>query len=87
MLKDKDIREGLFNFLEDEYGKIRIFEEKTMGRSRADVVMITSQHIVGIEIKSVEGDILIKNELIFYASSGIANAEYMDAIFTNRKRY
>lgn len=52
MLKDKDIREGLFNFLEDEYGKIRIFEEKTMGRSRADVVMITTQHIVGIEIKS-----------------------------------
>jgi len=42
----------LFNFLEDEYGKIRIFEEKTMGRSRADVVMITTQHIVGIEIKS-----------------------------------
>lgn len=52
MLKDKDIREGLFDFLEDEYGKIRIFEEKTMGRSRADVVMITTQHIVGIEIKS-----------------------------------
>lgn len=52
MLKDKDIREGLFNFLEDEYGKIRILEEKTMGRSRADVVMITTQHIVGIEIKS-----------------------------------
>lgn len=52
MLKDKDIREGLFEFLEDKYGKVRILEEKTMGRSRADVVMITSTQICGIEIKS-----------------------------------
>lgn len=52
MLKDKDIREALFDFLECEYGKIRIFEEKTMGRSRADVVMVTPKDIYGIEIKS-----------------------------------
>ena len=52
MLKDKDIREALFEFLEVEYGKIRIFEEKNMGRSRADVVMITEKNIYGIEIKS-----------------------------------
>lgn len=52
MLKDKDIREPLFDFLEDTYGKIRIIEEKTMGKSRADVVMVTEQAIVGIEIKS-----------------------------------
>lgn len=52
MLKDKDIRESLFEFLENEYGKIRIFEEKNMGRSRADVVMITEKDIYGIEIKS-----------------------------------
>ena len=52
MLKDKDIREALFEFLEVEYGKIRIFEEKNMGRSRADVVMITEKDIYGIEIKS-----------------------------------
>ena len=45
MLKDKDIREALFEFLEVEYGKIRIFEEKNMGRSRADVVMITEKNI------------------------------------------
>lgn len=31
MLKDKDIREALFDFLEAEYGKIRIFEEKIWG--------------------------------------------------------
>lgn len=52
MLKDKDIREALFEFLEREYGKIRIFEEKNMGNSRADVVMITEKNIYGIEIKS-----------------------------------
>lgn len=52
ILKDKDIREELFDFLESNYGKVRILEEKTMGRSRADVVMITQDSIYGIEIKS-----------------------------------
>lgn len=52
MLKDKDIREPLFDFLEDTYGKVRIIEEKTMGRSRADLVMVTESSLVGIEIKS-----------------------------------
>ena len=52
MLKDKDIREPLFDFLEDTYGKVRIIEEKTMGRSRADLVMVTEKSLVGIEIKS-----------------------------------
>lgn len=51
-LKDADIREPLFDFLETEYGKIRIIEEKTMGKSRADVVMVTESHLYGIEIKS-----------------------------------
>ena len=52
MLHDKDIREPLFDFLEEIYGKIRIIEEKTMGRSRADVVMVTPDALYGIEIKS-----------------------------------
>lgn len=52
MLYDKDIREPLFDFLEERYGKIRIIEEKQMGRSRADVVMVTPNAICGIEIKS-----------------------------------
>ena len=52
VLHDKDIREPLFDFLEERYGKIRILEEKTMGRSRADVVMVTPEVIAGIEIKS-----------------------------------
>ena len=51
-LYDRNIREPLFEFLEDTYGKVRILEEKTMGRSRADVVMVTEDALYGIEIKS-----------------------------------
>ena len=52
VLKDKDIREPLFEFLEETYGKVRILEEKTMGRSRADLVMVAPECLYGIEIKS-----------------------------------
>lgn len=52
MLKDKDIREALFDYLELQYGKIRIYEEKMIGRSRADVIMVITDALVGIEIKS-----------------------------------
>lgn len=52
MLHDKEIREPLFDFLEERYGKIRILEEKTMGKSRADIVMVTAHDLYGIEIKS-----------------------------------
>ena len=52
MLKDKDIREALFDYLELKYGKTRIFEEKMIGKSRADVIMVITGAIVGIEIKS-----------------------------------
>ena len=49
---DKNIREPLFDFLEETYGKIRIIEEKRTGRARADVVMVTPYALYGIEIKS-----------------------------------
>lgn len=52
MLHDADIREPLFDFLDETYGKIRIIEEKNMGRSRADVVMVTETALYGLEIKS-----------------------------------
>ena len=52
ILYDSDIREPLFDFLEEKLGKIRILEEKQMGRARADVVMVTERHLCGIEIKS-----------------------------------
>ena len=51
-LRDRDIREPLFAFLEDTYGRIRILEEKMMGRSRADVIMVLPDALAGIEIKS-----------------------------------
>lgn len=52
MLYDKDIREPLFDFLEARYEKVRVIEEKQMGRSRADIVMVLPGALVGIEIKS-----------------------------------
>lgn len=52
MLYDKDIREPLFDFLEARYEKVRVIEEKQMGRSRADIVMVLPEALVGIEIKS-----------------------------------
>lgn len=52
MLYDKDIREPLFDFLEEKFGKIRILEEKMTGTARADVLMIMSDRLCGIEIKS-----------------------------------
>lgn len=51
-LKDKDIRETLFLFLEEQYGRARFIEEKNVGRSRADVLMVTEDALIGIEIKS-----------------------------------
>ena len=52
ILYDKDIREPLFTFLEETFGKVRILEEKRTGSARADVVMITPKALYGIEIKS-----------------------------------
>lgn len=52
MLYDKDIREPLFDFFDDIYGINRMIEEKQMGHSRADVVMVTPVAVYGVEIKS-----------------------------------
>ena len=52
MLYDADIRDGLCAWLEERIGKVRFFDELTMGRSRADLVMVTESFIAGIEIKS-----------------------------------
>ena len=52
MLKDSDIRDGLCLFLEEQYGKVRFFEELVIGKSRADIVMVTDGGLIGVEIKS-----------------------------------
>ena len=51
-LKDADIREPLFDYLEEYYGKVRFLEEKVTGRARADIVMVLPGRVCGIEIKS-----------------------------------
>ena len=48
MLYDKDIREPLFEFLEETYGKVRFLEEQVMGQSRADIVMVVPDALYGI---------------------------------------
>jgi len=52
VIYDKDIREPLFDWLELTFGKVRVIEEKTIGKSRADVFMVLPDCICGIEIKS-----------------------------------
>lgn len=49
---DKEMREPLFDYLEEFYGKIRIFEEKNAGASRADVIGVIDGELLGFEIKS-----------------------------------
>lgn len=67
MLYDKDIREPLFWYLEDNYGKCRIFEEVPMSKARADVMMVLPDEIVGIEIKSsVDTYERLKNQVANY---------------------
>lgn len=52
LLYDRDIREPLFDYLEERFGKTRMFEEKRIGSSRADILMLTENQITGLEIKS-----------------------------------
>ena len=52
VLRDPDIREALFDYLEEKLGKIRIYEEKQIGKSRADVMVVLPDALAGIEIKS-----------------------------------
>ena len=49
---DRDMREPLFDFLDEHFGKIRTIEEKVIEGSRADVLGVLDGYIVGFEIKS-----------------------------------
>ncbi len=51
MLHDGQIREILFDYLDERYGKIRIFEEKNIKSSRADIIAVIDGSIIGMEIK------------------------------------
>lgn len=52
MLKDQDIRELLFDFFDEKFGKVRIIEEKQIAKSRADVMLVLEEKLIGVEIKS-----------------------------------
>mgnify|MGYP000121655036 FL=1 len=52
MLKDQDIREPLFDFFDEKFGKVRIIEEKQIAKARADVMLVLEEKLIGVEIKS-----------------------------------
>lgn len=52
MLKDQDIREPLFDFFDEKFGRVRIIEEKQIAKSRADVMLVLEEKLIGVEIKS-----------------------------------
>jgi len=54
-LLDPYIREILFAYMESTGEKLRILEEKNLGASRADLLMVTDGCLTGFEIKS-DGD-------------------------------
>ena len=64
---DKDMREPLFDFMDEYFGKIRTIEEKTIKKSRADVIGVMDDAILGFEIKS-DGDTYtrLKNQVKYY---------------------
>ena len=67
VLHDADIRDPLFDYLEENLGKIRILEEKQTGRVRADVVMVTERYLYGIEIKSdADTYVRLKKQVMYY---------------------
>ena len=66
-LYDKDMREALFSFFEDSCRKIRFLEEFTMGKSRADAIMICEKEIIGFELKSDKDSLVrLKRQILDY---------------------
>ncbi len=51
-LYDADIRDALCEFIAEKFGEVRFFDELGIGRSRADLLMISRTAFYGIEIKS-----------------------------------
>jgi hypothetical protein len=51
-LSDPQMREALFTYLDAKHSKIRIIDEKEIGKSRADFMAVTDGMIIGYEIKS-----------------------------------
>ena len=52
VLHDAEIRDDLCEYFENKYGKVRFFDELTIGKSRADIVLVIEAGLIGVEIKS-----------------------------------
>lgn len=49
---DAEIRELLFDYIDEKYDKLRIYEELKIRKSIADVVVVLEDKLIGVEIKS-----------------------------------
>lgn len=57
-LRDPDMREILFETYENTGERLRIFEELVIGKSRADVILVKENEILGFEIKSDKDNLI-----------------------------
>lgn len=49
---EMEMKDAFFWYLDSKYEKIRVIEEKVIGKSRADVVAVLPDSIIGFELKS-----------------------------------
>lgn len=49
---EAEMKDIFFWYLDEKYMKVRVIEEKVIGKSRADVVAVLPDSIIGFEIKS-----------------------------------
>lgn len=49
---EMEMKDVFFWYLDEKYAKVRVIEEKVIGKSRADVIAILPDYIIGFEIKS-----------------------------------
>lgn len=66
-LNDRDIRPILFDKYEAENCKQRIMEEFVLGKCRADAILVTTDEIIGFEIKSDKDSLVrLERQVAFY---------------------
>lgn len=51
-MQEIEMKEAFFWYLDGLYEKVRVIEEKVIGKSRADVVAVLPDRLIGFELKS-----------------------------------
>ena len=51
-VKRSGYKRAVINFFDEKFGKVRIIEEKQIAKSRADVMLVLEEKLIGVEIKS-----------------------------------